>query len=186
MSVCSSWQSYGHWTVHMTESWGSSLFIQISLPVPGQRRCSVFSKFINHYSLSIFIFLKQSVILPPEDVINALLPFGCFNHHSLKQIHLTMTSRCRSQSSRDIPVPWAKENAMISVSWPTLTKLISSCVEYQLCIKHCQTHAEVPNTGRTQALLWLSQVSAHEEYKQVNLQSSSFPGPSGPLPRIST
>lgn len=55
-----------------------------------------------------------------------------------------------------------------------LTKLISRYAEYLLCIKHCDTHADFPNTGRIQALLWISQVSAHAEDKQVNLQFSLF------------
>lgn len=53
-------------------------------PSASSEQCSVFSKFINHYSLSIFIFLKQSVILSPEDIIDALLPSGSFNHCSIK------------------------------------------------------------------------------------------------------
>lgn len=53
-------------------------------PSASSEQCSVCSKFMNHYSLSIFIFPKQSVILSPEDIIDALLPSGSFNHGSLK------------------------------------------------------------------------------------------------------
>ena len=61
------------------QSQGTQSFIEISLPVPQQARRSMSPKFIDLYSLSIFIFLKPRVVFPPEDVINALLPFGHVN-----------------------------------------------------------------------------------------------------------
>lgn len=61
-------------------------------------------------------------------------------------------------------------------------KLVPSCTEYLLCVRHCEIHAELPNSKRIQAMLWPSEFSAYERYKQV----TAFPGTSGLLPRILT